>query len=83
VKNWFEIITNRLEVKGFIVTDAVEAGKAGAWLGALVKAVKEGKIKIGPETETIVGTKFEDVPRTWGMLFEGGNTGKLVTEIKG
>lgn len=82
IKNWFEIITNRIEVKGFIVTDAVVAGKAGAWLGELVKGVKEGKIQIGPETETVVPTKFEDVPKTWTMLFKGGNTGKLVTEIK-
>ncbi|KAH7408684.1 hypothetical protein DE146DRAFT_646936 [Phaeosphaeria sp. MPI-PUGE-AT-0046c] len=82
IKNWFEIITNRIEVKGFIVTDAIMAGKAGAWLGELVKGVKEGKIQIGPETETLVPTKFEDVPKTWTMLFKGGNTGKLVTEIK-
>lgn len=81
LKNWFEIITNRIEVKGFIVTDAVMAGKAAGWLGELVKAVKAGKIQIGEETETVVPTKFEDVPKTWTMLFKGGNTGKLVTEI--
>lgn len=83
LQNWFEIITNRIEVKGFIVTDAVMAGKAAGWIGELVKAVKEGKIQIGEETETVVRTQFEDVPRTWTMLFEGGNTGKLVTEIVG
>jgi NADPH-dependent curcumin reductase CurA len=82
IKNWFEIITNRIEVKGFIVIDAIASGKTGAWMGELVKGVKEGKIKIGPETETVVGTKFEDVPRTWMMLFKGGNQGKLVTELK-
>jgi NADPH-dependent curcumin reductase CurA len=31
----------------------------------------------------VVKTKFEDVPKTWMMLFQGGNTGKLVTEIQG
>jgi NADPH-dependent curcumin reductase CurA len=82
IKNWFEVIANRIEVKGFIVTDAVMAGKAPAWIGELVKGVKEGKIQIGPETETVVPTKFEDVPKTWTMLFKGGNTGKLVTEVK-
>ncbi|KAF1917459.1 hypothetical protein BDU57DRAFT_513734 [Ampelomyces quisqualis] len=82
VKNWFEIIANRIEIKGFIILDAIESGKAEQWMGELVKAVKEGKIRVGPETETVVGTRFEDVPTTWGMLFEGGNTGKLVTEIK-
>lgn len=82
IKNWFEIITNRLEVKGFIVTDAVVAGKTGPMLQKLVEKVKEGKIKIGPETETVVPTAFEDIPKTWMMLFQGGNQGKLITAIK-
>lgn len=83
IKNWFEIIVNRLEVRGFIVTDAIMAGKSGAMLQKMIEKVKEGKIKIGPESETVVSTKFEDVPNTWLMLFKGGNQGKLVTEIKG
>lgn len=29
VKNWVEAITNRIEVRGFIVTDAINSGKAG------------------------------------------------------
>ncbi|KAF2477519.1 NAD(P)-binding protein [Lindgomyces ingoldianus] len=83
VKNWMQIVMNRLEVKGFIVTDAVVAGKTGAMLQRMVQAIKEGKLKIGSETETVVPTKFEDIPKTWMMLFEGGNQGKLVTAIKG
>ncbi|KAF2795588.1 NAD(P)-binding protein [Melanomma pulvis-pyrius CBS 109.77] len=82
VKNWFEIIVNRLEVKGFIVTDAIEAGKTGPMVQKIVEKIKEGKIKIGADSETVVPTKFEDIPKTWVMLFSGGNQGKLVTEIK-
>jgi NADPH-dependent curcumin reductase CurA len=82
IKNWFEIIANRIQIQGFIVIDAMMAGKAEGWIGELVKAAKEGKIAMGEETETVVKTKFEDVPRTWMMLFEGGNTGKLVTAIE-
>ncbi|ORY15121.1 hypothetical protein BCR34DRAFT_478361 [Clohesyomyces aquaticus] len=82
IKNWFEIITNRIEIKGFIVTDAVVAGKTGAILQKLVQGIKEGKVKIGEESETVVPTKFEDVPKTWMMLYEGGNQGKLVTALK-
>ncbi|KAF1847411.1 NAD(P)-binding protein [Cucurbitaria berberidis CBS 394.84] len=82
VKNWTEIVTNRIEVRGFIVFDAIDAGKAGPYIQELIKKVKEGKIQIGPETETVVPTKFEDVPKTWTLLFNGGNTGKLVTQIK-
>ncbi|KAH7076167.1 hypothetical protein FB567DRAFT_155112 [Paraphoma chrysanthemicola] len=81
LQNWFEIIINRLEVKGFIVTDAVVSGKAAGWLKEMIQGVKDGKIKVGEETETVVKTKFEDVPKTWSLLFKGGNTGKLVTEL--
>ncbi|KAH8704579.1 hypothetical protein GQ44DRAFT_663840 [Phaeosphaeriaceae sp. PMI808] len=83
VKNWFEIIANRIEVKGFIVMDAIAGGKAGPWVQELIKGVKEGKIKVGPETETIVKTGFEDVPKTWMLLFKGGNVGKLLTQLDG
>lgn len=82
IKNWMEIVTNRIQVKGFIVTDAIEAGKAPEIIGKLVGGVTEGKIKIGSETETVVPTAFEDIPKTWTMLFEGGNQGKLITQLK-
>ena len=38
VHNWFEIITNRLEVRGFIVTDAFVAGKTGTMLEKMVRS---------------------------------------------
>lgn len=82
VKNWFEIIANRIEVRGFIVIDAMVSGKAGDMLGAITQGIKDGKIKIDPESETVVPTKFEDVPKTWTTLFSGGNQGKLVTQIE-
>jgi NADPH-dependent curcumin reductase CurA len=82
VKNWFQIIANRIEVRGFIVIDAMASGRAGPIIGELTKGAKEGKIRMSEDVETVVGTKFEDVPKTWTLLFEGGNTGKLVTEIK-
>jgi NADPH-dependent curcumin reductase CurA len=28
-----------------------------------------------------VPTAFEDIPKTWLKLFEGANTGKLLTQI--
>jgi NADPH-dependent curcumin reductase CurA len=82
IKNWFEIIANRIQISGFIVVDAIMSGKAGQWMGELVQAAKGGKIKMGGEIETVVPTKFEDVPKTWMMLFAGGNQGKLVTEVQ-
>ncbi|PVI06352.1 NAD(P)-binding protein [Periconia macrospinosa] len=81
IKNWLEIVKNRITVKGFIVVDAIMAGRAGEIIGKLVAGVREGKIKIGEDSETVVPTKFEDVPKTWNLLFEGANQGKLITEL--
>jgi NADPH-dependent curcumin reductase CurA len=83
ITNWFEIIANRIEIKGFIVLDAYMAGKADSMIGEIIKGVKEGKIHIGKESETIVPTSFEDIPKTWMTLFKGGNQGKLITQITG
>jgi NADPH-dependent curcumin reductase CurA len=46
----------------------------------LQKWVEEGKIDV-TEGETVVDTKFEDVPKTFQLLFTGGNKGKLVTKL--
>lgn len=79
MKNYFNVVSMRLMVKGFIVIDYLH--KAQEAIGKLVGALKEGKIKVGDENETVVDTKFEDVPGTWLKLFEGGNQGKLVTKF--
>lgn len=81
LKNWFEIISNRIEIKGFIAMDFLAQGKGPEAVKEMVSAVKEGKIKVGEENETVIDTKFEDVPKTWMLLFEGANTGKLVTKL--
>ncbi|KAL8900300.1 MAG: hypothetical protein Q9207_005759 [Kuettlingeria erythrocarpa] len=80
IKNWFEVISNRLEIKGFIVFDF--APKIKEATEKLVQATKEGKIKVDSSNETVVETDFEGVPETWMKLFEGGNRGKLVTKLK-
>ncbi len=81
LKNWFEVISNRIELKGFIIFDFLATGKAPEAVGEMIKAWKEGKIQVGEANETVVETKFEDVPKTWMRLFEGANTGKLVTKL--
>lgn len=78
-KNWFEVIANRITIRGFICLDA------GARWPEMVKEMAEaavaGKITIGDANETIVPTPFEKIPQTWLKLFEGANTGKLITHI--
>ncbi|KIW99122.1 uncharacterized protein Z519_00785 [Cladophialophora bantiana CBS 173.52] len=80
LKNYFQVITMRLSIRGFIVSDYLS--KAQETVQMFVQAVKDGKLKISnEESEQVVDTKFEDVPKTWLKLFEGGNTGKLVTKL--
>ena len=74
------IVMMRLSVRGFIVTDFLS--KARETIQMFVEAVKDGKLKIGDEIESVVPTKFEDIPKTWLKLFEGANQGKLVTKIE-
>ncbi|KAL1592044.1 quinone oxidoreductase [Paraconiothyrium brasiliense] len=82
ITNWYEIISNRIEVRGFIIIDAIMAGKVPAIIGKLVEGIQAGKIKLGDESETVKTAKFEEVPKIWSLLFTGGNQGKLVTELK-
>ncbi|KAF2669764.1 NAD(P)-binding protein [Microthyrium microscopicum] len=81
LKNWFEIIQQRIQITGFIAFDHFGDGNAQKWVEELTNAVKDGKIKLSDENETIVDTKFEDIPKTWVKLFSGHNRGKLLTKI--
>lgn len=76
--NYSQIITSRLNLQGFIVLDYMPRFPEG--IAALVSAVKEGKLVI-KDAETLVHATFKEIPKTWGMLFEGGNTGKLITQV--
>ena len=80
LKNWFEIITMRLEIKGFIVLDF--ADKFAQDLETFKKGLSEGKLTIGDEGEHIVDSSFDEIPKTWMGLFSGANQGKLLTKIK-
>lgn len=79
LKNWFEVISMRLQIRGFIVLDYLH--KAPEAMEVFKKAIAEGNLKI-EGGEQIVKAGFEQVPEVWMKLFEGGNTGKLVTELQ-
>jgi NADPH-dependent curcumin reductase CurA len=81
LKNWARVITQRLNIKGFIVSDYLGDGNLEKLREQLSDAAQSGKIKVGSESETVVDTKFEEVPNTWVKLFDGSNTGKLVTKV--
>ncbi|KEF52507.1 uncharacterized protein A1O9_11349 [Exophiala aquamarina CBS 119918] len=79
LKNYFQVVTMRLSIRGFIVLDY--AAHFGEVISIFIKALQEGKLKISDRSEQVVPTKFEDIPATWLKLFDGGNTGKLVTKL--
>jgi len=79
LKNWHEIITMSLQVRGFIVVDHLK--DAPEALGVLSKGIEYGKIKV-EGNQHLVETSFDDIPKTWLQLFSGKNTGKLVTVLK-
>lgn len=80
IRNWFDVVSNRLEIRGFIVSDA-GMDKLREWVGLLIKAATEGKVKLDDGHLTVVEAKFEDVPRAFTKLFEGANQGKLITKV--
>lgn len=79
VADWMNVVMNRLSIRGFIVTDFQP--RAQEAIDIFKKSAAEGKLKIGEDQEQVVPTKFEDIPKTWLKLFEGGNQGKLITKI--
>lgn len=78
--NYYDVITMRIRIQGMIVLDYFH--KASEVVGIFKKAIQEGKLKVSDENEHVVEAGFEQVPEVWMKLFEGANTGKLVTKLK-
>lgn len=81
LENYFQIISMRLQVRGFIVLD-YPLDKAMQAQKLLRRAIEDQKIHLDTKNETVVRASFQDVPTTWLRLFEGQNVGKLVTHIE-
>ena len=79
LKNYFEVIIMRIQIRGMIAFDYIH--KIAEVMGIFKRAIQEGKLNVSGESEHVVEAKFEEVPKVWTTLFEGANTGKLVTKI--
>ncbi|KAL8291287.1 hypothetical protein RQP46_002265 [Phenoliferia psychrophenolica] len=77
--NWFEVISNRITIRGFIVFDWPD--KVAGAISTLAAALQAGQLKTTGKHETIREVSFEEVPEVWKLLFEGANTGKLITKL--
>lgn len=74
-----EVIMMRLKILGFINIDWLD--HLSEVQGLLVEEWKKGNLVVQDDNETVVDTPFEDIPKTWMRLFEGGNTGKLISRL--
>jgi NADPH-dependent curcumin reductase CurA len=74
-RNLAYIVTKRLRVQGFIVSDHGE--RHGEFLREVGPWVREGKIEC---RETIV-EGIENVPSAFAGLFRGANTGKMLVRV--
>jgi NADPH-dependent curcumin reductase CurA len=80
IKNWYDVIAMRLNVRGLVVTDLAPA-RWGAIVHELLQGYHEGKIQADEAGQTIVPASFEDIPKVWMRLFDGQATGKLLTKL--
>ncbi|RYP43400.1 hypothetical protein DL770_011705 [Monosporascus sp. CRB-9-2] len=78
LSNWFEIISMRITIRGFIMLDYMN--EAPAIVAELIGAAAAGKIKL-QDNETVVEVGIEQQPETWMRLFSGENQGKLITKL--
>jgi NADPH-dependent curcumin reductase CurA len=78
LKNWCEVFSARILIKGFIMLDYMEHAPAG--LQELIAAAADGRLDLS-EAETIEEIPIEKQPEVWSRLYTGDNTGKLVTKL--
>ncbi|CAJ2502387.1 Uu.00g097810.m01.CDS01 [Anthostomella pinea] len=76
--NWFELISMRIQIRGFIMLDWMD--KAPQIVGELIAAAADGRIKL-QDGETVVEARIEEQPEVWMRLFSGANQGKLLTKL--
>ena len=78
LSNWFEVISMRITIRGFIMLDYMD--KVPQIIEELIGAAADGRIKLG-HGETIVEARIEEQPEIWMRLFSGKNQGKLLTKL--
>ncbi|KAK4236350.1 hypothetical protein C8A03DRAFT_35760 [Achaetomium macrosporum] len=77
LRNWFEIVSQRLTIKGFFLFDYMD--KVPAAMRTLIGAAAEGRIRV--DIEDVVPATIEEVPNVWLNMYKGGNKGKSITKL--
>lgn len=85
VRNWGQIITNRIQVKGFVIIDYAKRYQEG--IQHIMRWIQDGRIKIGKDTFTLIDLSkneqdFSKIPEAWAVLFsDKKGPGKLLTKL--
>ncbi|KAL2260445.1 hypothetical protein VTK26DRAFT_5542 [Humicola hyalothermophila] len=77
MKNFFNVIAQRIKMQGFIVLDYIKEYESAR--NQLAQWLAEGKLK---RQETIIKGGVAASEEAYKQLFSGGNTGKLMVEVK-
>lgn len=81
-KNYSLVVTKRLTIRGFIVSD--DRADFPKMIQHLSQLIQAGLLDVSKIQETVVdgsGNNFAKVPELWTGLFKGNNTGKYITRI--
>lgn len=76
-RNYLMIVSMRIRMQGFIVFDFEK--EYGTAREELARWVREGKLKRG---ETVVEGGLKEAEKALVSLYQGGNTGKMLVEVK-
>jgi hypothetical protein len=77
LKNWFEVISQRITLKGFFLFDHVD--KIPQALQEVIAAAVDGRIKM--DVEEIIPATIEEVPKVWIDMYTGASKGKIMTKL--
>ncbi|KAH8896142.1 NAD(P)-binding protein [Thozetella sp. PMI_491] len=78
LRNWCEVFSARMSIKGFIMLDYLEHVPAA--LQELIEATVDGRLDLS-DAQTVVEGPLENQPEIWTRLFTGESRGKLVTKL--
>lgn len=80
LRNYAQLITMRLTLRGFVVHDfSNDEAKRGKFMQAMLGSnINTADMET---QDTIIAGAVEDIPRIWLRLFNGGNQGKLITKL--
>lgn len=81
VKSWFDVVSMRIKLEGFVVYDVWNRRSEAADL--LIKAVEDGTLVVDEQQETVRVASFEEIPKVWLEIFGRSVSGKLVTKFVG